>query len=52
MMMTITRVNELPDILDDPVNTNDYSTLFNQNTEKPTQSVVEVNHPQQAPLHG
>ena len=44
----IHQFNELLDIIDHPVNTNDYK--IKQKPVKPTQSVVEVHQPYHAPL--
>ena len=42
----IHRFNELLDMIDRPVNTNDYIVSLKENpVQKPTQSVVEVHHP-------
>ena len=46
----IHRFNELLDIIDRPVNTNDYKVpLKKKPVQKPTQSVVEMHHPQMVP---
>ena len=45
----IHRFNELLDMIDRPVNTNDYKVPLKQKPVKPTQSVVEVHHPYLAP---
>ena len=46
----IHRFNELLDMIDRPVNTNDYKVpVLKQKPVKPTQSVVEVHHPYLAP---
>ena len=41
----IHRLNELLDAIDRPANTYDYNVQLKQNPVKPTQSIVEVNHP-------
>ena len=46
----IHQFNELLDMIDRPVNTNDYNVPLKQKVTKPTQSVVEVYNPQLAPL--
>ena len=45
----IHRFNELLDMIDRPVNTNDYKVPHKQKPVKPTQSVVEVHHPYLTP---
>ena len=45
----IHRFNELLDMIDRPVNTNDYKVPLKQKPVKPTQSVVEVHQPYVAP---
>ena len=46
----IHRFNELLDIIDRPVNTSNYEVpLQKQPVQKPTQSMVEIDHPQLAP---
>ena len=46
----IHRFNELLDVIDRPVNTNDYNVpLKKKPVQKPTQSVVEMHHPQLVP---
>ena len=46
----IHRFNELLDIIDRPVNTSDYNVpLKKKPVQKPTQSVVEMHHPQLVP---
>ena len=45
----IHRFNELLDMIDRPVNTNDYKVPLKQKPVKPTQSVVEVHQPYLAP---
>ena len=45
----IHRFNELLDMIDRPVNTNDYTVTLKQEPVKPTQSVVEVHHPYLTP---
>ena len=45
----IHKFNELLDMIDRPVNTNDYNIPLKLKATKPTQSVVEVHHPQLAP---
>ena len=45
----IHRFNELLDMIDRPVNTNDYTVTLKQEPVKPTQSVVEVHQPYVAP---
>ena len=43
------RFNELLDMIDHPVNTDDYKVPLKQKPVKPTQSVVEVHHPYLTP---
>ena len=45
----IHRFNELLDMIDRPINTNDYEVPLKQNPVKPTQSVVEVHQPYLTP---
>ena len=45
----IHRFNELLDMIDRPVNTNDYKVPLKQKPVQPTQSVVEVHHPYLTP---
>ena len=46
----IHRFGELLDVIDRPVDDNDYEVALKQTPPKPTQSVVEVQKPKPAPV--